>query len=161
MGSILDALERGAVEHPDKCLYAFLDVSGRVRDSYTYLAFHERTRHLAQHLRDENGLRRGDRVLLVYPPGLELIAAFVACARIGVIPVPVYPPTPMNFESALVKLAFVAADCRATTALTTRGFHRSYRLLLAKRRITSLWIRTPRLPMLRWVTTDDARGVAA
>jgi acyl-CoA synthetase (AMP-forming)/AMP-acid ligase II len=161
MGSILDALERGAAEHPDKCLYAFLDVSGRVRDTYSYLAFHERTRQLAQHLRDEKGLRRGDRVLLVYPPGLELIAAFVACARIGVIPVPVYPPTPMNFESALVKLAFVAADCQASSALTTRGFHRSYRLLLAKRKITSLWLRTPQLPALRWVTTDDVRGVAS
>jgi thioester reductase-like protein len=161
MGSILDALEYGAAEHPDKPLYTFLDGSGRVRDTYTYLAFHERTRHLAQHLRGEKGLRRGNRVLLVYPPGLELIVAFVACARIGVIPVPVYPPTPMNFESALVKLAFVAGDCQARAALTTRGFHRSYRLLLAKRRITSLWLRTPRLPDLRWITTDDARGVAS
>ena len=161
MGSIIDPLEHGAAEHPDKCLYTFLDDSGRVRDSYTYLAFHERTRHLAQHLRLEKGLRRGDRVLLVYPPGLELIVAFVACTRIGVIPVPVYPPTPMSFESALVKLAFVAADCQATAALTTRGFHRSYRLLLAKRRLTSLWLRTPALPALRWITTDDARGVAS
>src|SRR5882672_641827 len=161
MSSIIDRLEHGAAAHPDKCLYAFLDGSGRVRDTYTYLAFHERSRHLAQHLLVEKGLRRGDRVLLVYPPGLELIAAFVACARIGVIPVPVYPPTPMNFESALVKLAFVAADCQASVALTTRGFHRSYRLLLAKRRITSLWLHTPRLPALRWITTDDARGVAS
>jgi thioester reductase-like protein len=161
MGSILDALEHGAAEHPDKPLYTFLDGSGRVRDTYTYAAFHERTRHLAQHLRVEKSLRRGDRVLLVYPPGLELIVAFVACARIGVIPVPVYPPTPMSFESALAKLAFVARDCEATAALTTRGFHRSYRLLLAKRRITALWLRTPPLPALRWITTDDARGVAS
>jgi len=161
MRSIIDALEHGAAEHPDKCLYSFLDVAGRATDSYTYLGFHQRTRHLAQQLREEKALRRGDRVLLVYPPGLELIVALVACARIGVIPVPVYPPTPMNFEAALVKLGFVAADCQATAALTTRGFHRSYRLLLAKRRITSLWLRTPQLPALDWITTDDARGVAS
>lgn len=161
MSSIIDRLERGAALHPDKGLYSFLDVTGRERESYTYLTFHERTRHLAQHLNRQKGLRRGDRVLLVYPPGLELIAAFVACARIGVIPVPVYPPTPMSFESALVKLGFVAADCQASAALTTRGFHRSYRLLLAKRRITSLWLSTPQLPALRWITTDDARGVAS
>jgi acyl-CoA synthetase (AMP-forming)/AMP-acid ligase II len=161
MNSIIDYLERGAVAHPDKLLYSFLDVFGQERDTYSYLAFHERTRHLAEHLAVHKGLRRGDRVLLVYPPGLEIIVALVACARIGVIPVPVYPPTPMNFESGLSKLTFVARDCAASAALTTRGFHRSYQLLLAKRRISSLWLTTPALPTLTWITTDDVRGVAS
>jgi len=161
MNSILDDLEHGATAHPDKLLYSFLDVMGQERDVYSYLAFHERTRHLAQHLRLKKGLCRGDRVLLVYPPGLEIIVALVACARIGVIPVPVYPPTPMNFESGLAKLTFVARDCSAAAALTTRGFHRSYQLLLAKRRISSLWVTTPELPALAWITTDDVRGVAS
>ena len=93
MDTIIDALEHWATVQPDKCLYSFLDVEGRERDTYTYLAFHERTRHLAQHLCLQKGLRRGDRVLLVYPPGLEIIVALVACARIGVIPGPVDPPT--------------------------------------------------------------------
>ncbi len=160
MRSIIDPLERGAATHPDRALYSFLDADGRERDGYTYLAFHERTRHLAQHLLEETPLRRGDRALLVYPPGLELIVAFFACARIGVIPVPVYPPTPMSFEAGLAKLRFVAADSGAAAALTTRGFHSSYRLLLAKRRISSLWLTTPALPELTWITTDDARGLA-
>jgi len=161
MATVLDALERGAASHPDRCLYAFLDVEGRERDTYTYLAFYERTRHLAEHLARRKGLVRGDRVLLVYPPGLELIVAFVACARIGVVPVPVYPPTPMNFELGLTKLAAIAADCRATAALTTRGFYGSYQLLLARRKISALFMRSPDLPDLSWVTTDDARGVAS
>ncbi len=161
MNTVIEYLEHGAAVHPDRCLYSFLDVEGRERDTYTYLAFHERTRHLAQYLCLQKGLRRGDRVLLVYPPGLELIVAFVACVRIGVIPVPVYPPTPMNFESGLAKLTFVARDCQAKAALTTRGFYRSYQLLLAKRRISSLWLSTPALPSLSWITTDDARGVAS
>jgi thioester reductase-like protein len=161
MATLLDALERGAETHPDRCLYSFLDVEGRERDTYTYLAFHERTRHLAEHLARRKGLGRGDRVLLVYPPGLELIVAFVACARIGVIPVPVYPPTPMHFELGLTKLAAIAADCRAVAALTTRGFFGSYQLLLARRKISALFMRSPDLPDLAWVTTDDARGVAS
>ena len=160
MTSIIDHLEHGADAHPDKLLYSFLDLSGQERDTYTYLAFHERTRHLAWHLATNRGLRRGDRVLLVYPPGLEVIVALVACARIGVIPVPVYPPTPMNFETGLSKLTFVARDCGASAALTTRGFQRSYQLLLAKRRISSLWTATPAIPALEWITTDDVRGVA-
>ena len=161
MNTIIDALEHWAAVHPDKCLYSFLDIDGRERDTYTYLAFHERTRHLAQHLGLQKGLRRGDRVLLVYPPGLELIVAFVACARIGVIPVPVYPPTPMNFESGLSKLTYIASDCQAKAALTTRGFHGSYHLLLARRKISTLWRTAPALPALEWITTDDARGMAS
>ncbi|HEX6852011.1 MAG TPA: thioester reductase domain-containing protein [Candidatus Polarisedimenticolaceae bacterium] len=158
--SIVDFVQRGAEAHPDRCLYRFLDIDGEERDSYTYLGFHERTRHLAEHL-SQSGLRRGDRVILVYPPGLEVIVAFFACARIGVIAVPTYPPTPMNFETGLGKLAFVAKDCDAKAALTTRGFLRSYRLLLAKRKLTAPWRRAPGLPSLEWVTTDDARGVAS
>jgi thioester reductase-like protein len=161
MDTIIDALAHWAAVQPDRCLYSFLDIDGRERDSYTYLAFHERTRHLAQHLSLQKGLLRGDRVLLVYPPGLELIAAFVACVRIGVIPVPVYPPTPMNFESGLAKLTYIARDCEAKAALTTRGFYGSYHLLLARRRISALWMTSPALPSLDWITTDDVRGVAA
>jgi thioester reductase-like protein len=159
--SLVDALERGADTRPDQTLYRFLDVDGRERDHYTYLAFHERTRHLAEHLRREAKLKRGDRVLLVYPPGLEVIVAFFACSRIGVIPVPVYPPTPMNFEAGMAKLAFIAKDCAAKGALTTRGFYRSYRLLLAKRKLSAPWRRAPGLPELSWFTTDDVRGVAS
>ena len=161
MDTIVDALEHWAAVHPDQCLFSFLDINGKERDTYTYLAFNERTRHLAQYLCLQKGLRRGDRVLLVYPPGLELIAAFVACARIGVIPVPVYPPTPMNFESGLVKLAYIATDCEAKAALTTRGFFSSYHLLLARRRISAVFTATPALPNLDWITTDDARGIAS
>ena len=158
--SIVDFLEKNAAENPDRVLYRFLDIDGEERDSYTFLGFQERTRHLAEHLR-QSGLKHGDRALLVYPPGLEVITAFFACARIGVIAVPTYPPTPMNFETGLAKLAFVANDCGATAALTTRGFLRSYRLLLAKRRLTAPWRRGPGLPDLEWKTTDDVRGVAS
>jgi len=161
MGAILEALARGAIAHPDQRLFTFLDTDGRERDTYTYLAFHERTRHLAEFLRERKGLRRGDRVLLVYPPGLELIAGFVACARIGVLPVPVYPPTPMSFEAGLAKLTAIANDCGAKAALTTRGFFGSYHLLLARRRISAPWRSPPELPALAWITTDDVRGVAS
>jgi thioester reductase-like protein len=159
--TLIDFLTEGATAQPDRALYTFLDVEGRERDTYTYLAFHERTRHLAEHLKTRMGLGHGDRVLLVYPPGLEVIVAFFACARIGVIPVPVYPPTPMYFEIGLAKITFVANDSGARAALTTRGFYRSYRLLLAKRKLSAPWRRAPGLPKLEWITTDDIRGVAS
>ncbi len=161
LDSIVDYLKHWAEVQPDKLLYSFLEVDGTERDAYTYQAFEQRTRKLAEFISQIKGLKHGDRALLVYPPGLEVIAAFIACARAGIIPVPVYPPTPMNFESGLAKITFVARDCNAKVALTTRGFYRSYHLLLAKRRLTSLWLHGPALPKLSWVTTDDVRGEAS
>ncbi len=159
--SITDYLKHWAEVQPDKLLYSYLEVDGTERDAYTYQAFEQRTRNLAEFISKIKGLKHGDRALLVYPPGLEVIVAFIACARAGIVPVPVYPPTPMNFEGGLAKITFVARDSGAKVALTTRGFYRSYQLLLAKRRITSLWLNGPALPKLSWVTTDDVRGQAS
>ena len=36
----------------------------------------------------------GRRALLLYPPGLEFIAAFFGCLYAGVVAVPAYPPRP-------------------------------------------------------------------
>lgn len=161
MHSIIDYLEHWAAVQPDTCFSSFLDVDGTEKDTYTYRGFHERTCHLAAYLSRQRGLRRGDRALLVYPPGLEVIVAFFACARLGVLPVPVSPPTHMNFERGLAKLTFVAHDCQATVALTTAQFYQSYRLRLDQHRTSSVWPNTRAVPRLDWVMTDNVNGEAA
>jgi thioester reductase-like protein len=158
MNSIIDYLEHWAAIQPDKCFSSFLDVHGEEIETYTYSGFHERSRHLAEYLSRQAGIKRGDRVLLVYPPGLEIFVAFIASARIGAIPVPVYPPTPENSVRGLSKLAFVARDCDARAALTTRELFRSYPKLSAERRDSTLLQSIPVLPNLDWFTTDDVRG---
>ena len=97
METLIDYLEMWEARKPDQTLYRFVDVEGRELEHYTYQSFAERTRELAAYLYAEAGLRRGDRALLVYPPGLEMVAALFACARIGVIAVPVSPPLPISF----------------------------------------------------------------
>jgi len=158
MNSIIDCLEHWTAVQPDKCFSSFLGIDGKERETYTYLTFHERTSHLAEYLFLQMNLKRGDRALLVYPPGLEIIVAFIACARAGVIPVPVSPPILMGFEGGLAKLAVVARDCQATTALTTTSFYRSYQQLLTQRRVASFRQKPSEQPTLDWVTTDDVRG---
>lgn len=60
----------------------------------------------------EAGLR-GERCLLVYPPGLEFLAAFFGCLYAGVVPVPVNPP---RNDRAAARFRAVAADCGAAAA---------------------------------------------
>ena len=117
LDTILDHLDHWATVHPDKCFSAFLDRQGQPRETYTYQSFEARTRFLAERIHDETVFRRGDRVALVYQPGLEMIAAFVACARIGGIPVPV-PPVTSVANGGASRLKSVLLDSGAALALT-------------------------------------------
>jgi acyl-CoA synthetase (AMP-forming)/AMP-acid ligase II len=36
----------------------------------------------------------GDRAILMYPPGLEFIEAFLTCLAAEIIAIPAYPPPP-------------------------------------------------------------------
>lgn len=159
MDSIIDYLEHWAVLQPNWRLSAFLDVHGQEVETYTYWEFHKRTRYLAECLSELHGLKQGARVLLVYPPGLEISAAFFACARIGAIPVPVCPPTPLGFERSLAKLAFIARDCDASTALTSSDFYNSYQKSRDETRATKSSHWAPEVPTLQWIATDALRGV--
>jgi thioester reductase-like protein len=161
MRSIIDCLEYWAAVQPDARFCSFLDIEGSEKQTYTYRGFHQRTSYLAEFLLREKHLRRGDRALLVYPPGLELIVTFFACARLGVIPVPVPPATHSNFERGLAKFTFVVRDCQATVALTTAPDYQAYRLRLEQHRTSSSSYDILALSKLDWITTDNVTGEAS
>lgn len=54
----------------------------------------------------------GDRILLVYEPGLDFFDAFLGCLASGRVAVVVYPPMPSS-GSSLRKFTAVQADCGA------------------------------------------------
>ncbi len=58
----------------------------------------------------------GERALLLYPPGLEYVAAFFGCLYAGVVAVPVYPPRPNRPDPRFLA---ILADARARVVLTT------------------------------------------
>ncbi|KAK4371724.1 hypothetical protein RND71_007108 [Anisodus tanguticus] len=66
----------------------------------------------------------GDRVLLVYVPGLDFIDAFFGRLRAGVLPVPVLPSDSMQRGGqALLKIENIAKSCNAMAILSTSGYH--------------------------------------
>src|SRR6516225_2457772 len=130
--SILDRLDNLGLEHPHKLLYSYLDLNGREIESYTYASFLHRTKVIAGHLRKQHRFAARDRLLLAYPPGLEMICAFFGCVRAGLIPVPVYPPSSNGFQAALHRMIHVAKDCQAAGVLTTKEYQGSLRTNLAR-----------------------------
>jgi acyl-CoA synthetase (AMP-forming)/AMP-acid ligase II len=153
--SISHNLDRLADRHPDKLLYSFLDVNGDPTESYTYASFRQRTQAVAEHLRKEGRFAAGDRLLLAYPPGLEMICAFFGCVRAGLIPVPVYPPSSRGFQSALYKMVHIAKDCQAAGILTSRDYHASLKTNLARSGVSASGVDVDYISGLPWIPTED------
>jgi len=83
----------------------------------------------------------GERALLLYPPGLEFIAAFFGCLYAGVVAVPVYPP---RRNRSLARIQAIADDADAKVALTTD---------VVLQRVEPLIDDTPHLKQLTWLAT--------
>jgi acyl-CoA synthetase (AMP-forming)/AMP-acid ligase II/acyl carrier protein len=112
--TLIDILRDRALRQPEQVAYTFL-VDGETQAvSLTYGALARRVGAIAGRLRD--CCREGDRVLLLYPPGLDYVAAFLGCLGAGVVAVPAYPPRPNRSVNRLLSLV---VDAGATVVLTT------------------------------------------
>lgn len=112
--TLIDLLRGRALQQQNQLAYTFL-VDGEAKEvSLTYQALDQRARSLAAKLQSMKAT--GERALLLYPPGLEFIAAFFGCLYAGVVAVPV--PLARRKER-MIRLQAIMADAQATFALTT------------------------------------------
>src|SRR5271168_4706529 len=153
--SILNKLDSLGDEHPHKLLYSYIDLNGNPIEGYSYESFLHRTKVIAGHLRREHRFAAHDRLLLAYPPGLEMICAFFGCVRAGLIPVPVYPPSSRGFQGALYKMVHIAKDCQAAGILTSKEYLGSLKTNLARSGVSASGIDVDYISGLRWIVTED------
>jgi acyl-CoA synthetase (AMP-forming)/AMP-acid ligase II len=66
---IVDALRRNVETHPHWPVYRYLDAQGNVADCITCYGAFATAQSVARFLTTTCGLKPGDRVVLVYPPG--------------------------------------------------------------------------------------------
>lgn len=66
-------------------------------------------------------------VLLVYPPSLDFMVAFLACLKAGVIAVPVFPPHPVRRDT-LQQFCTICEACGASCALTNTEYQYAKKL---------------------------------
>jgi thioester reductase-like protein len=155
MASILDQLDKLGVEHPHKLLYSYLDLNGNTIECYSYGSFIERTKAIASHLLKDGHFAAEDRLLLAYPPGLEMICAFFGCVRAGLVPVPVYPPSSRGFQSALYKMVHIAKDCQASGILTSAEYQASLKTNLTRSGVTASGVDVDYIASLPWIGTEQ------
>src|ERR1043165_7704409 len=139
--TLIDLLRGRAQSQAERLAYTFLLDGEQEEASLTYGELDRQARAIAAWLQPL--VSPGDRVLLLYPPGLEYIAAFFGCLYAGAVAVPAYPP---RRNRNLLRLQALVADAQASVALTTAP-------VLA--RISPLFSQNPYLEPLRWLTSDS------
>lgn len=85
----------------------------------------------------------GERALLLYPAGLDFIAAFFGCLYAGVVAVPAYPP---RRNRNLTRIQSICANAEAKIAMTTAEVYD---------RIQGVLDTTPLLSSIQWLATDQ------
>ena len=138
--TLVDMLRYRALHQPEKIAFTFLADGETTSDRLTYNQLDSLARAIATQLQSLDAT--GERALLLYPPGLEFIAAFFGCLYAGVIAVPAYPPRP---NQKLSRLQVILEDAQAAFALTTTAL-----LATIQRRFDQEPTPTP----IKWLTTD-------
>ena len=103
-----------AESSPDRVAYRFLRENAE-GETLTFGQLDRRVRCLATRFRRHADL--GDRALLLYPPGLEFIEAFLGCLTAGIIAVPAYPP---RRNRKAERLRTIIDDAQPRLILTSR-----------------------------------------
>ncbi|WP_414517096.1 fatty acyl-AMP ligase [Nostoc sp. PCC 9305] len=139
--TLVDALSERARSQPDKKAYTFLQDGEIAAHTLSYQELERLAQAIAAKLQSFNAI--GQQALLLYPPGLEFIAAFFGCLLAGVVAIPAYP---LRANQSKSRLLAMAKDAEATFALTTTS-------VLAN---SQHWlVEYPELAQLRWLATDD------
>jgi acyl-CoA synthetase (AMP-forming)/AMP-acid ligase II len=114
LASFADVLRYRAAEQPQDRAYVALSERGSEEAVVTFAELERRAAVVAAQLATR--LRAGDRVLLVFPAGLDFMVAFLGCLMAGVIAVPMMVPRRASSHDSS---AAIVADCQPSLAMTT------------------------------------------
>ncbi len=150
--SFTERLAHWAREQPDKAAWSFLDDAGSsVVDTYTYSELDNASTALANHLLDSSGVNPGDRVLLVFFPGLDFTVSIAACFKAGIIAVPVFPPDPRKLKKDLHHFVSIQESSGSTICLTHAPYNFAKNMAGAKNLFS---LSGHSWPSMTWIQVD-------
>lgn len=144
--SFVDVLKWRAEQEPERTAYIYLSDGETSEESITYKELDSRARSIAANLQEES--QAGQRALLVYPPGLDFLSAFLGCLYANIVAVPVYPP---RKDKDLIRIMAVIDNSEPRFGMTTAPILSRFQKVLEDADI-------PQLRDLRWVATDSVAG---
>jgi amino acid adenylation domain-containing protein len=138
---LVELLLYRAKNQADKKAFIFLEDGEVEGPCLTYESLDRKARAIGAML--QTCTQKGDRVLLLYQPGLEFITAFFGCLYAGVMAVPAYPP---KVNRPMPRLQSIISDSSAAAVLTVESIYSG----MEKRFDTA-----PDLKTMKWFVTDE------
>ncbi|KYC35297.1 AMP-dependent synthetase [Scytonema hofmannii PCC 7110] len=138
--TFVDLLRYRAVHQSHKLAFTFLQDGETESSRLTYQELDRQARAIAAYLQSLGAT--GSRALLLYPSGLEFIAAFFGCLYAGVVAVPAYPP---RRNQNMSRLQAIVANAQASIALTTTSLLGNIEVHFAQ---------NSELAQLNWLATE-------
>lgn len=139
--TLVELLRYRASSQPERIAYIFLR-DGEIEEArLTYGELDQKARAIAAHLQSLEA--KGERGLLLYPPGLDFISAFFGCLYAGVVAIPAYPP---RRNQNLLRLQAIIADSQARFTFTNAALFPS---------LENQWAKDPELGAMQWIVTDE------
>jgi acyl-CoA synthetase (AMP-forming)/AMP-acid ligase II len=142
--TLVEMLRWRALHQPEQRAYTYLIDGDTEGEHLTFAELDFQSRMIAAML--QNRSASGERVLLLFPTGLEFIAAFFGCLYAGAIAVPLPPPNHAQPHRTLPRLRAIVNDARPLLALTISS-------IVAK--IEGLLSLAPELGKISWIATDS------
>jgi len=138
--NVVDRLRYRAEHQPQKLAFTYLKDGEDDAVHMDYAELDRQARAVAVRL-ESMGLR-GERALLLYPPGLDFISAFFGCLYAGVVAVPAYPP---RRNRNMMRIQAISDDAQAKVAMTVHS---------SLQRVQGMLDEAPHLKNLDWLATD-------
>jgi acyl-CoA synthetase (AMP-forming)/AMP-acid ligase II len=140
-----EILETRAQHTPEQVAFIFLPDGETQEEKITYRELHDAALDLAYQLGRLDV--KGERAVMLFPPGLDFIKALFGCFYAGVIAVPAYPP---RKNRSLERIKVLVADSGASIILSANDIHqtfeRSFSDVEELKRLAWLVIDNPRFP---------------
>ena len=118
--NLVDVLKKRARKVPDQIAYLFLEDGEEESGRITYGELDKKARVIAAYLQNKQLI--GQPVILLYPTGLDFIAAFMGCLYAGCIAVPASCPALGEFKKSASTLLTLAQNSGALTVLTLPAY---------------------------------------
>ena len=115
--TLLDVLRWRADCQPEQIAYVFLRDGVTCDTVLTFGDLDAKARSIAGYL--QSRFKPGERLLLVYPPGLDFVQAFWGALYAGLIAVPIPPPEAFRLKHSTARLQGIAIDACSIGALCT------------------------------------------
>ena len=145
--TLVEILRWRALQQPEQRTHIYLFDGEAESNHLTYAVLDHQARSVGAMLQSLQAA--GERALLLYPPGLEFIAAFFGCLYAGVIAVPLPVPNLAQPQRSLPRFQAIIRDALPSVVLTTSE-------ILAN--ADGLFTQASDLQKIRWVATDKVSG---